>query len=152
REDETLAAYALDLHGKQRAPLDELLVELLADVGVGDAGERAAGAARAEQPVSSVAGELLVSELLPVRNLLSEQPVREETLEHVVVAGIAVTPGEADRAGDGVRLEDRAHGVLRHPEPILGLPALGLEVGRGERTIRADPLEYLFGDLGVVRE
>ena len=122
------------------------------DVRIRDAGERAAGAARAEQPVGAVAGELLVPELLPLGHVLREQLCREQTLDHVVVAGVALAPREPDRAGDGVRLEDRAHSVLRQPEPVLRLAALALEVGRAERPIRAEPLEYPLRDGGVVRQ
>ena len=86
---------------------------------VGDARECAAGAACAEQAVGAVAGELLVPELLALGHLLREQLGRQQPLDDVVIADVAVAPREPDHAGDGVRLEDRAHRVLGHPEPVL---------------------------------
>ena len=151
-EDETLAAHSLDLDGHERAELDQLLAELVALRRVGDAGEGAAGAAGAEQAVGAVPGQELVPQLVPRRHLAGEQLGREQPFEEVVVADVAVAPGEADRARDGVRLEHGANGVLRHPEPVLRRAALPLEFGRGQRPVRPDPLEHALGDCGVIGE
>jgi hypothetical protein len=88
RDDEPLAAHPLDLDGHERAELDELLVQRPADVRVGDARERPAGAACAEQAVGAVAGELLVPELLALGHVLREQLGREQPLDDVVVADV----------------------------------------------------------------
>ena len=85
-----------------------------------------------------------------VGHLLREELGRQQPLEHVVVANVALAPREADHAGDGVRLEHRAHRVLRQPEPVLRLAALALEVGRGERAVRPDPFQHLLGCGSVV--
>jgi hypothetical protein len=78
--------------------------------------------------VGAVPGEELVQELLPRRHLPREQLGREQPFEEVVVAEVAVTPREADRARDGERLEYGADGVLRQPEPVLGRAGRALEV------------------------
>src|SRR5439155_13080459 len=68
-EDEALAAHALDVEGHERAELDQLLAEFVAPRPLrgrlrrGDAVERAAGAAGAEQAVSAVPRQELVPEL-----------------------------------------------------------------------------------------
>ena len=99
-----------------------------ADVRIGDARERPAGPACAEQAVRAVAGELLVPELLALGHVLREQLGREQPLDDVVVADVAVAPREPDHAGDGVRLEHRAHRVLGHPEPVLRRSGFALEI------------------------
>ena len=147
-----LPAHALDLDGHERAELDQLLAQLVALRRVGDAGERAAGAAGAEQAVGAVPGQQLVPELLPLRHLVRQHLGREQPFEEVVVAEVAFAPREADHARDGVRLEHGAHGVLRHPEPVLRRTALALEVGRGQRPVRPDALEHALGDRGVLGE
>ena len=75
---------------------------------------------------------------------------RQEPLDEVVVAAVAVAAREPDHAGDRVRLEHRAHGVLGQAEPVLRRAALLLEVGGGKRAFGADPLEHLLGDRGVL--
>ena len=120
--------------------------------GFGDAGERAAGAAGAEQAVGAVPGQELVPELFSLRHLVREHLGREQPFEEVVVPEVAVAPREADHARDGVRLEHGAHGVLRHPEPVLRRAGLALEVARGQRPVRPDPLEHALGHRGVVGE
>ena len=84
-EDEALAAHALDLDGDERAELDQLLAQLVALRRIGDAGERAAGAAGAEQAVGAVSGQELVPELLSLRHLVREHLGREQPFEEVVV-------------------------------------------------------------------
>lgn len=69
-----------------------------------------------------------------------------------VPGGRNSAPGEADHARDGVRLEHGAHGVLRHPKPVLRRAALPLEVGRGQRPVRPDALEHAVGHRGVIGE
>src|SRR5262249_32210079 len=138
-DDKALSAHSLDRDRYEGAELDELLVQRFAVLRVGDPRERAAGAARAEQAVSAVAGQQLVPELLPLRHVARKHLVREQALEKVVVANVALTPRKADNAADGQCLERSAHGVLRRAEPILRRAALTLEVGRGKRTFRSDP-------------
>ena len=53
------------------------------------------------------------------RHLLREHLGGEQPFHEVVVPDVAVAPCEADHARDRVRLEHRAHDVLRHPEPVL---------------------------------
>ena len=55
-EDKTLAAHALDVDGHERAELDQLFPQLVTLLRRGDAGERTARAAGAEQAVGAVAG------------------------------------------------------------------------------------------------
>ena len=155
REDEALAAHALDVDGHERAELDQLLAQLVAPrppIRRGDAVERAAGAAGAEQAVGAVPGQELVPELFSHRHLVREQLRREQPFEEVVVPEVAVAPGEADHARDGVRLEHGAHDVLRHPEPVLRRSVLGLEIARRQRALRADPPEHALGHRGVLGE
>ena len=84
-EDEALAAHALDLDGHERAELDQLLAQLVAHRRIGDAGERAAGAAGAEQAVGAVPGQELVPELFSLRHLVREHLGRKQPFEEVVV-------------------------------------------------------------------
>ena len=84
--------------------------------------------------------------------LVREDVRREQPFEKVVVAAVAVASREAEHAGDGVRLEHRAHGVRRHSEPVGHRPALALEVECRQRAVRADPLEHALGHLGVLGE
>ena len=100
----------------------------------------------------AVARQELVPELLSQRDLAREDVGREQPLEEVVVAAVALAPREAEHAGDGVRLEHGAHGVRRHSEPVGRRPALALEVERRQRPLRADPLEHALGHLGVLGE
>ena len=133
-EDEALGAHALDVDGHERGVFDELLVQRVAAHPVrrrvrrGDAIERAAGAAGAEQPVGTIAGQELVQELLSLGHLVREHVCREQPLEQVVIPDVAVAPCEADHARDGARLEHGAHGVLGHPEPVLRRSGFALEV------------------------
>ena len=78
--------------------------------------------------MGAVPGQELVPELFSLRHLVREQLGREQPFEEVVVPAVAVAPREADHARDGVRLEHGAHGVLRHPEPVLRRTGLALEV------------------------
>ncbi len=57
-------------------------------------------------------------ELLLDRNLTREEMVRHQPLEEVVVATVAFAVRETDRTGQRQRLEHRAHGVHRNPEPV----------------------------------
>ena len=65
---------------------------------------------------------------------------------------VAVAPREADHAHDGVRLEHRAHDVLRHPEPVLRRSVLGLEIERRQCALRPDPPEHALGHRRVLGE
>ena len=78
--------------------------------------------------MSAIPGQELVSDLFTLRHLACEQLGREQPFEEVVVPEVAVAPREADHARDGVCLEHGAHGVLRHPEPVLRRTGLSLEV------------------------
>jgi hypothetical protein len=127
-EDEARAAHALDVDGHKRAEFHQFLPELVALRRRGDTVERTAGPAGAEQSVGTVAGQQLVPELLPLRRLVREHLCGEQPFEEVVVPAIALAPREADHARDGVCLEHGAHGVLRHPEPVLRRTSLSLEV------------------------
>ena len=99
-----------------------------------------------------MAREKLVSHLLPQRDLLAQDVGRQQPLEEVVVAAVALAPREPDHAGDGVRLEHGAHDVRRQPEPVGLRPAGALEVERRERAVGADPLEHPLSDLVIVRD
>jgi len=152
------AAHPLDVDGHERAELDQLLAQRVAPqplrcrIRRGDAVERAAGAAGAEQAVGAVPGQELVPELFSLRHLVREQLGREQPFEEVVVPAVAVAPREADHARDGVGLEHGAHDVLRHPEPVLRRSVLGLEIERRQRALRADPPEHALGHRGVLGE
>ncbi len=78
--------------------------------------------------MGAVPGQELVPELFSLRHLPREHLGREQAFEEVVVPAVAVAPCKADRARDGVRLEHRADGVLRHPEPVLRRTGLALEI------------------------
>jgi hypothetical protein len=78
--------------------------------------------------VGAVPGQQLVPELLSLGHLVREHLGREQPLEEVVVPEVAVASREADHARDGVRLEHRADGVRRQPEPVLRRTGLALEV------------------------
>ena len=157
-EDEALAAHALDLDGHERAALDQLLVQLVASTRSGvDLG----GAMRSNVPPAppapsrpwaryrdrSLCRSCSRSGTSCASTLRGEQP-----FEEVVVPAVAVAPREADHARDGVRLEHGAHGVLRHPEPVLRRARLALEVERRQRPFRADPFEHALGHGGVLGE
>jgi hypothetical protein len=73
--------------------------------------------------VGAVPGEELVQELLPRRHLPREQLGREQPFEEVVVAEVAVTPREADRARDGERLEYARTAFSGSPNQFLVGPA-----------------------------
>ena len=81
---------------------------------------------------------------------LGEQVGRKEALGQVVDAPVAVAPGQPEDAGLGERLEDRADLVGRAPVPVDGGPRL--DVGRGERSVLADPAEELLDQRAVVAE
>ena len=102
--------------------------------------------------MGAVPGQELVPELFSHRHLVREQFGREQPFEEVVVPAVALAPGEADHARDGVRLEHGAHDVLRHPEPVLRRSVLGLEIERRQRALRADPPEHALGHRGVLGE
>jgi hypothetical protein len=114
--------------------------------------ERVASTTGAEQAVGTVPGQQLVPELFSHWHLVREQPGREQPFEEIVVPAIALAPGEADHARDGVRLEHGAHDVFRHPEPVLRRSVLGLEIERRQRALRTDPREHAVGDHGVLGE
>ena len=103
--NEPRAAHSLDRDRHELASLHELGVERLADVRIGDASEGASRSAGAEQAVRAVAGELLVEQLLALRDLAVDQFGGEKALDEVVVAAVPVAPREPDHARDRVRLE-----------------------------------------------
>src|SRR5438874_2515664 len=90
------------LDGYERAELDQLLAQFVVPrplrgrIRRGDAVERAAGAAGAEQAVSAVPRQELVPEPFSLRHLLREQLGREQPVEEVVVPAIAAAPREVD--------------------------------------------------------
>ena len=86
------------------------------------------------------------------RHLAREDVRREEPLEQVVVATVAVPARQTEHARQDVRLEHRLHGVRRQPEPVGRRPALALEVERRQRAVRPDSLEHPRGDVGVLGE
>src|SRR5687768_7813215 len=158
-EDEALAAHALDLDGNEVAVLNELIAERGSArmprpprVGLrgAEAAEDVSSAADAEQAVRAVARVELVAQLFWQRDISPKQLRREQSLEEVVVPTVAVASREAEHARERVRLEQRAHGVRRHPEPVGRAPALALEVARRQRPLRPDPLEHPLGCLGVL--
>ncbi len=78
--------------------------------------------------------------------------VGQESLDQVVVPAIPVPSGEAEHAGDEVRLQHGPHRVRRRPEPVDQRPLPGArsrgsrgdlppgsEPGRGRRPRRARP-------------
>jgi hypothetical protein len=79
-----------------------------------------------------------VPELLLSGTLRREHLGRQEPLEQVVIAPVAVSPCEAEDAGERVRLEDRLDGIGRHTEPVGRGAALALEVERRHRALGAD--------------
>ena len=82
------------------------------------------------------------------RDLAREHVGREQPLEEVVVATVALASREAEHAGDGGRLEHGADGVRRHAEPVGRRPLRTLEVGRRQRPLGADALEHLSATSG----
>ena len=161
-EDEAPARHAVDLDGHELAARDELLAERVAPRMAGreprvglrgaDPAEDVAGAGDAEQAVGAVAREELVPHLLAQRRLRGEQLLGEQPLDQVVVAAVAVAAGEAEDAGDGIRLEHGPDGVGRRPEPVGRRALLALEVERAERPVGAHPVEHAPGHLRVVGE
>ena len=127
-EDQALGAHALDVDGHERTGRDQLLAQFVARFRLGDAIEGAAGAAAPEQAVGAVPGQHLVQELFSLRHLVRDHLRRQQPFEQVVVPETAVASCETDHSGDGVCLEHGAHGVLRHPEPVLRRTSLFLEV------------------------
>ena len=102
--------------------------------------------------MSAVTREELVAELLPQGDLAREHVGREQPLDDVVVAPVAVAAREAEHTRDRVGLEHRADGVRRDAEPVGRCATLALEVERRQRTVGADPLEDALGHVGVVGE
>ena len=109
-------------------------------------------AADAEEPVGAKPRQELVAELLFERDLAREDVRGEQSLEKIVVPAVAVAAREPEHAGDGVRLEHRAHDVRRHSKPVDQRTAFSLEVECRERPVQTDPLEHLLGRLGVLGE
>ena len=109
-------------------------------------------ASDAEEAVSAVSREELVAELLPQRDLAREHVGRQQPLEEVVVAAVAVASCEAEHARDGVRLEHGTHCVRRHSEPVGRRPALAREVERRQRPLGADAFEHPLGRFRVLGE
>ena len=112
-----LPRHALHLDRNELAPFDELLAQrvptrALRDarvrLGRADAAEHVIRAADAEQAVGAVPREELVPELLRERDVAREDVRRQQPLEQVVVAAVAVASREAEHARHGVRLEHRA--------------------------------------------
>ena len=68
------------------------------------------------------------------------------------MAVIALPRGDAEHADPHIRIEHRADGVHRRPEPVFRRTTLPLEVERGERSLRADPFEHALRDVCVVVE
>jgi len=108
--------------------------------------------AGAEEAVGAVPRQHLVQKPLSLRHLLLEHVGREQAFEQVVIAGVALPPGEPDHSRGGVALEHRADGVLRQPEPVLRRAGRHLEVERRHRSLDTDPLEHLSGHRRVVGE
>src|SRR5205085_11212368 len=100
-QDEALAAHALDLDGNQLALGDELLAErrpsrVPRPVGTrlrgAEAVEDVPAAADAEEPVRPEARAELVPQLVLQRDVALEHLARQQSLEEVVVAAVAVAP------------------------------------------------------------
>jgi hypothetical protein len=69
-----------------------------------------------------------VAQLLAQGEVVRKDLGGKESLGHVVVPVIAVAPGGGQLARYRVRLEHRADGVHRRPEPVLTRTGLALEV------------------------
>ena len=158
----TDAANPLDLYRDDDTVRDELLADLapsrvLRSARVGSRGSQAAphvaGAPDPEEAVRAEPRQLLVSELVAYRDFAREQVRREQPLDEVVVAPVAVASRKAEHAADHVRVEHAAHDARRCPvlSPQSDRRA-ALEVERRERTLGAYPPEHLFGHLGVLGE
>src|SRR5262249_10892724 len=86
------------------------------------------------------------------RELALEDVGRQKPLEQVVGAAVSLAARETEQARDGIRLENYAHGVRGHAEPVLRRPALAFEVGRRQRAVRADALENPPGNVRIFFE
>src|SRR5439155_15998443 len=156
-----LAADSLDRDGDELAVLDELLAQrrstrMVRSLGArlrrAQAAEDISSAADAQKTVRAIPREELVPQLFPQRDLAREDLARQQSLDQVVVAAVAVASSETEHSGHRVRLEHCAHDVRGSAEPVDQRPAPALEVERREGTFRADPLEHLLGDVGVLGE
>ena len=76
------------------------------------------GAADAQKTVRAVPRQELVPELVPQRDLARDDVRRQQSLDQVVVAAVAVPPSETEHSGRGVRLEHRPHDVRGDAEPV----------------------------------
>ena len=100
-----------------------------------------------EQAVGLVDGEHLVAQLFVFRHSCGEDVGRVEALHEVVVATVAVAPGDADDARVPERLEHGTRLVGWPPVPVDGGSAL--EVERRERPLRPDASQDALGGFGV---
>ncbi len=96
------------------------------------------------------AGQQLVATLLVLRAALGQQVGREQPLDQVVDAPVAVASGQPQDPGLGERLEHRANGVRRAPVPVDGRARF--DVGRGQRPVSSDPVQQLLDQRGVLVE
>jgi hypothetical protein len=117
-----------------------------------EAAEDVSAAADTEKTVRAVPRQELVPELFPQRDLVRQDLGRQQSLDQVVVAAVAVSSSQTEHSGRGVGLEHRAHDVRGSAEPVDQRPAPTFEVERGERAVGADPLEHVLGDVGVLGE
>ena len=106
--------------------------------------------AAAEQPMTAVARQQAVLELLPLGWSQGQQVSRIEPLHQVVDAPVPLAPGDAQDARLGQRLEDGPDLVRGTPVPVDG--GARLDVGRGQRSVAPDPLQELLDERGVLVE
>ena len=138
--DETPSANALDGDLDQSPAFDELRATNCALLGAPCDPEPELGlSAGAQQAVGAIAAQQAMALLLLARPPLCEELDREQPLGEVVEALVAVAPGDAQDAGLGKRLEDRAHLIGRPPVPVDGRTRL--DIGCAHWAVRADPLE-----------
>ena len=83
-----------------------------------------------QKTVRAIPRQELVSELLPQRDLALEDLGRQQSLDQVVVAAVAVPSSETEHTGHSVCLEYSAHDVRGSAEPVDQRPAPALELER----------------------
>ena len=93
-----------------------------------------------------------MSELFPRRDLALDDVGRQQSLDQVVVAAVAVPSSETEHSGRGVRLQHRAHDIRGYAEPVDQRPTPTLEVERGQWALGTDPLEHVLADVSVLGE
>jgi hypothetical protein len=102
--------------------------------------------------VGAIARQELVTHLLRERDVALEHLRRQESLEEVVVAAVALAAREPEHSRVGGGLEHGSDDVRRDAEPVDQRSALALEVERRERPVRPDPLEHALDDVRVLGE